>query len=212
MRVIRVQVGPLATNAYLVSDERSGQGCVIDPGAEGERLARLCRQGGLEPLYIINTHGHADHTGGNAALKAAFPEARLCIGAGDASMLQGGAENLSAMLGAPVAGPPPDATLHEGVELTFGAVTLKVVETPGHTPGSISLLWDGQEPAQVFCGDLIFRDGVGRTDLPGGDWRSLIASIRDRILVLPDDTVLWPGHGDRTTVGRERRDNAFLDQ
>jgi len=207
--VIAIEVGPLATNAYLVKGEASGSGIVIDPGADGEGLVRRCRNEGLDPVYVINTHGHADHIGGNAALRRAFPQARLCIGRGDADMLGRPGDNLSLLLGATADSGPADALLSEGQELAAGAVTMCVLETPGHTPGGICLLC-AEEPRQVFCGDLIFRGAVGRTDLPGGDTATLLKSIRERILTLPDDTVLWPGHGPRTSVGEERTANPFL--
>ncbi|MFO8007054.1 MAG: MBL fold metallo-hydrolase [Candidatus Brocadiia bacterium] len=211
MKVISLQVGPLATNAYLVVDEESGSGAVIDPGAEPERIAQRCRDEAMEVLFIVNTHAHADHVGGNEGLKREFPDAELCIGAGDAERLADEQANLSAAFGLRAGGAEPDRRLHEGDRLECGQVTLEVIETPGHTPGAISLLAREQEPPQLFCGDLLFRDGVGRTDFPGGDWSALVSSIRDKTLVLPEETVVWPGHGERTTVGRERRAKQFPD-
>lgn len=191
MIVIRLEVGPLAANTYLLKDGEGRAGAVIDPGDEGDRIVRRCRQEGLEPRFIINTHGHIDHVGANEALKEAFPEAALCIGAGDAGRLA-------------------DVLLKDGQELTFGSVTLTVLATPGHTPGGICLLARDEEPPQLFCGDLVFREGVGRTDLPGGNSSELVSSIRQKVLTLPDETVLWPGHDEGTTVGHERLHNPFL--
>jgi glyoxylase-like metal-dependent hydrolase (beta-lactamase superfamily II) len=208
--VFRLQVGPLATNAYLVKDEASGEGAVIDPGDEAERILERCRGEGLVPRFIINTHGHVDHTGANAALKRAFPEAPLCIGAKDAALLGDPARSLAAAVGAPSGTPPADLLLEHGREVTFGSTRLRVVETPGHTPGAVCLLAADEEPPQLFCGDLVFQQGVGRTDLPGGSWRELVASIRREVLTLPDETVLWPGHGGRTSVGAERAQLAAL--
>jgi glyoxylase-like metal-dependent hydrolase (beta-lactamase superfamily II) len=210
LTIIPVEVGPLATNAYLVKDPHAGLGAVIDPGGEGERLARRCLSEDIEPLYIVNTHAHLDHTGANAALKDAFPRAQLCIGARDADTLTDPGGNLAYMLGMPPDGPSADVLLSEGDRVTFGSVSLRVIETPGHTAGGISLVYQGEGPAQVFCGDLVFRRGVGRHDLPGGDWDRLLGSIRTKILILPDETVLWPGHGPATTVGEERRENPYL--
>ncbi len=208
MKVIPLQVGPLATNAYLVLDRQTGSGAVIDPGAEPECIAGRCRAEGLDPLFIVNTHAHADHIGGNDGLKREFPGATLCIGAGDAARLADEWENLSAAFGLRGGGAEPDRRLREGERLEFGRAALEVVATPGHTPGAISLLARDEKPPQLFCGDLLFRDGVGRTDLPGGDWSALVSSIREKVLVLPEETVIWPGHGGRTTVGRERRAKA----
>ncbi len=208
MKVFRLEVGPLASNAYLACDGTAG--AVVDPGAEGARIVERCRKEGIEPSFIVNTHGHVDHVGADAALKEAFPDAELCIGAGDAAMLGDAARNLSAFVGAALQAPAPDRLLSEGDELTFGDVTLKVIETPGHTPGGICLLAEAADPPQLFCGDLIFRQGVGRTDFPGGSWEQLMASIRQKVLTLPDRTALWPGHGPPTTVGAERSENPFL--
>ena len=209
--IVQLEVGPLGSNAYLLKDEAGGGGgAVIDPGAEGERIVERCRREGLTPAYVIDTHGHVDHTGANGPLKAAFPEARLCVGAADAPMLADPVASLAALLGAAADGPAPDLLLEDGQMLELGSVALEVLATPGHTPGSICLLARDEGPAQLFCGDLVFRDGVGRTDLPGGSRQQLEASIRRRVLTLPDETVLWPGHGEATTVGRERRSNPFL--
>jgi glyoxylase-like metal-dependent hydrolase (beta-lactamase superfamily II) len=210
VKVIRLEVGSFAANAYLLMDFESEAGAVIDPGGEGERIVETCRTEGLAPRFIINTHGHVDHISANAALKAAFPDALLCIGARDAARLQDPVANLAAVFGDPEACPEAELLLEDGQELTFGAVVLKAIETPGHTPGSICLLAGQEDPPQLFCGDLIFRQGVGRTDLPGGDWQALLDSIRSKVLTLPDQTVLWPGHGDMTTLGEERRENPFL--
>jgi glyoxylase-like metal-dependent hydrolase (beta-lactamase superfamily II) len=208
--VIRLQVGPLCSNAYLLRGKAEAAGVVIDPGAEGERIASRCRAEGLEPLFIINTHGHVDHAGANAVLKAAFPDAQLAVGVGDADMVTDPAASLAAAFGGPSGNCAPDLLLEDGQELRFADAVLTVLETPGHTPGSICLLARQQGPPQLFCGDLVFRGGVGRTDLPGGDRDALAASIREKVLTLPDETVLWPGHGEKTTVGRERRENPFL--
>lgn len=210
MIVIRMQAGPLETNAYLVKADHAPDGLIVDPGGEGERIAERCRREGLQPGYIVNTHGHADHVGGNAALKAAFPDAELCIGRGDADRLTDPSENLSAVFPPEAESPPPDRLLEEDQVLHCGPLSFRVLETPGHTPGGISLLTDGESPPQLFCGDLVFRDGVGRVDLPGGSRERLEESIRRKVLPLPDETVVRPGHGPKTTVGRERRRNPFF--
>ncbi len=210
MIVVPLEVGPMAANAYLLRDETSADGAVIDPGGDGDRIVERCRAEGVEPRYIIDTHGHVDHIAANADLKAAFPEAQLCIGAGDAGRLTDPAANLSAMFGLPLDGPAADRLLADGDELRFGAVTLSVLAAPGHTPGGICLLAAQETPPQLFCGDLIFRRGVGRTDLPGGSWPDLVESIRERVFTLPDETVIWPGHGPATTVAEERIDNPFM--
>lgn len=210
MITIRLQVGPLAANAYLLRDDDSRAGAVIDPGGEGDRIVERCRTEGLQPRLIINTHGHIDHIGANAALKEAFPQAALCIGAADAGRLANAVENLSALFGGSAGGPAADRLLEDGEELRFGSIVLTVLATPGHTPGGVCLLAGSEAPPQLFCGDLVFQGGVGRTDLPGGSWPQLAASIRRKVLTLSDETVLWPGHGEETTVGEERLHNPYL--
>jgi hydroxyacylglutathione hydrolase len=210
VRVVRLVVGPLATNAYLVSDGEDAAALIVDPGGDPDRIVAECRALGLSPSYIVNTHGHVDHMAANEHVRRAFPGATLCIGAGDAERLGDPAGNLSAAFGAALSAPAPDLSLTEGDLLRVARLRLEVLGTPGHTPGSICLLARDERPFVLFSGDLLFRRGVGRTDLPGGDWARLLASIRGKVLPLPDDTVVWPGHGEPTTVGEERSGNALL--
>ncbi len=210
MEIVRLEVGALATNAYLLKDDASADGAVIDPGAEGDRIARRCTDIGMAPLYILITHAHPDHFGGAAALKDAFPSAQLCLSRVGAFRLVDADTQLSVPLGDVRPSPPPNMILKEGDELGFGAGLLRVLSTPGHMPGSICLLAPGESPQHLFCGDLVFRDSVGRTDFPGGDIEALQASIRQKVLTLPDETVLHPGHGPETTVGRERQHNPYF--
>jgi len=208
--IIPIEVGPLATNCYLVKADDDEQGVVIDPGAEGARIIEQCQRAGITPRYIINTHGHADHIASNRDLGDAFPDAEFCIGAGDAPALPDATANLSVLLGATLDCPAADLLLTEDQVLHVGKLRLRVVETPGHSPGSICLICDDEQPPQMFCGDTVFRRAVGRTDLPGGDTNALLQSIIGKIMPLPDNVVLWPGHGPSTTVGEERAENPFL--
>jgi len=207
MRIVTLIVGALETNCYLAVDEQSGLAAVIDPGAEAALICRTCERERLTPVFILNTHAHADHIGANAEVKRRYPDARLGIGRGDAPLLANPVRNLSVMLGGTGRMPKPDLLLDEGQTLTLGACTLRVLETPGHTQGAVCLVADAERPPVVFCGDLIFQDGVGRTDLPGGDPDELARSIREKIFALPDETVLLPGHGPSTSVGDQKASN-----
>jgi hydroxyacylglutathione hydrolase len=210
MKIVRLEVGALATNAYLLKDQAGAESVVIDPGAQGDSIARRCTDMGMVPLYIINTHAHPDHIGGNAGLKEAFPAAQLCVSRGAAMHFTDADTALAISLGDVRPSPLPDIILKDGDELNFGSALLRVLSTPGHMPGSICLLTPDESPQHLFCGDLVFRDSVGRTDFPGGDAEQLKASIRDKVLALPDDTVVHPGHGPETTVGRERLHNPYF--
>lgn len=207
MIVRTVRVGALGTNCYIVGCEKTRKALVIDPGDEPAKILAALRASELECGSIVNTHGHVDHIAGNAGVKAATG-APIEIHEADAQALVDPGLNLSVLaVSAPVpgaegiAGPGADRLLREGDEVVAGSVRLRVIHTPGHTPGSISLVGDGV----VFCGDTLFADGgVGRTDFPGGSYDALVRSIEVKLFRLPDDTVVYPGHGPATTIGRER--------
>ncbi len=197
--------GPLETNAYLVADRDAGEALVIDPGGDpGEILAFLAKEK-LICRLIVNTHGHFDHISGNRALKSATG-ASLLVHAEDVPMLDEAVTHASFFMMRAENSPPPDMLLREGAEVRVGSVVLRVLHTPGHSPGGVTLV----APGVAFCGDLVFYGSVGRTDLPGGSERVLLDSIRRQIMTLPDDTVLYPGHGPDTTVGREKKQNPFF--
>jgi glyoxylase-like metal-dependent hydrolase (beta-lactamase superfamily II) len=197
--------GPLETNAYLVADRDSGEALVIDPGGDpGEILAFLARER-LTCRLIVNTHGHFDHISGNRALKSATG-ASLLVHEADVPMLSEAVTHARFFMMRAENSPPPDLLLEDRGEVRVGAVVLRVMHTPGHSPGGVTLV----APGVAFCGDLVFHGSVGRTDLPGGSERVLLDSIRRHIMTLPDDTVLYPGHGPDTTVGLEKRQNHFF--
>jgi len=205
MKYELVVVGALETNCYLVYDEETRECAVIDPGADPEKIISTIAELELKPVIVLNTHGHVDHIGANSDIvqKYAIP---LAMHAADTGMLQvSDYIELSLLLGARNS-PAPDRLLAEGDEVAVGRTSLRVIHTPGHTPGSIGLVHGGF----LFSGDTLFCGGVGRTDLPGGSWKDLERSIRERILTLPEETVVLPGHGPHTTVEQERSSNPFL--
>lgn len=205
MIVHTLAVGALETNCYLAYCEASKEAIVIDPAAEPERIIATIDSLGLVVRLIVNTHGHLDHVAANDAVRTAV-EAPLLIHPNDAPYLQRTDPALARWLGAPGQLRPADRDLADGDTLVFGKCSLAVLHTPGHTPGGISLYGHGV----VFTGDALFNQGVGRTDLPGGNWRQLQESIRTRLYTLPDETTVYPGHGPTTTVGVERADNPYV--
>jgi len=207
-----LQVGPIMTNCYIVGCEETKEGAIIDPGGDGERILAKVRQLGLEIKYVINTHGHFDHTLANQEVMEGLTESQqqpplLAIHQADAPMLKSGGGAFSFGLRG-FSSPPPDMYLEEGDVLSLGQVKLKVLYTPGHSVGSVSLL--SEEEKAVFDGDVLFNMGIGRADLTGGNPKTLMDSIRNKLLTLPDDTVVYSGHGPVTTIGRERDGNPFL--
>jgi len=193
--------GPLETNCYLVYDSSGKAGFLIDPGTYDKRVADLIDKNGIHIKNIINTHGHVDHTAGNK--KFGYP---VLIHERDSDFLKDPGKNLSFIAGLMSSSPPASGLLKDGDKLRVDGVTLLVLHTPGHTPGSISLKMGNR----VFTGDTLFRDGVGRTDFPYGSESALRDSIKKCLMVLPDDVEVLPGHGPSSTIGYERKNNPFL--
>lgn len=198
-------VGPIQSNCYIVGCEKTREAAVIDPGGDADKILITLAKDKLRCLYIINTHGHFDHSADNKRLKE-VTGAQLLIHPADAPMI------LNQSMGGGMWGlhvdnsPPPDRYLGEGDIITFGDISLKVLHTPGHSPGGISLVTD----KMVFVGDTLFAGSIGRTDFPGGDYEGLLRQVRNKIFTLGDDVVVYPGHGPKTTVGRERKTNPFF--
>lgn len=202
MKVQTVVVGPLETNCYLVYCEETRECAIVDPGAEPDRIFLEVSELGVKPVVLLNTHGHLDHIGANRDMKDHYG-LPLMIHAADKPMLDSSQNNeLRFWLNAKDS-PPADGFLEEGREVRVGGSVLRVLHTPGHSPGSVCFLGEGF----LLSGDTLFYEGVGRTDLPGGSARQLEESIRTKILTLPDGLDVLPGHGPRTTVGQERNNN-----
>ncbi|HEU5394671.1 MAG TPA: MBL fold metallo-hydrolase [Candidatus Methylomirabilis sp.] len=205
MKVHAFTVGPLESNSYLVVDEATREAALVDPGMESEPIADLLTRERLTVTAIINTHGHFDHVFGNAYFKAKAG-APLLMHRADLELVKR-LEEQSLYFGfRATPSPSPDRFLEEGDEVRVGEIRLRVLHTPGHSPGGICLVTEGA----AFVGDTLFAGSIGRTDLPGGSAEELLTSIREKLLVLPDETVLYPGHGPATTIGHERRHNPFL--
>jgi len=201
-------LGTFAANCYIVGCSETRDGLIIDPGfdreAEADRVLRRVEHHRLEVKYIVNTHGHTDHTAGNGVLKEATG-ASILIHELDAPKLTDASKNLSLLFGHHATSPPADHTLNEGDLLKIGEVKLKVLHTPGHSKGSIALL-GAQE---VFTGDTLFAGSIGRYDFPDASFKEIRNSLK-RLMLLPDPTKVYPGHGPATTIGEEKQSNPFL--
>ena len=212
MIVETLVVGAIQTNCYVVGDERTGEGMIVDPGGDAGQILAAVERLQLQVRYVVNTHAHFDHTLANGEVmrdlgKRQETPPRLAVHAADAPMLaQGGGARWFGMPSAP--SPQPELLVEDGDVLGVGPLSFQVLHTPGHSPGSISLYCAAEKA--LFDGDVLFRQGVGRTDLPGGSWRTLLQAIQGRLFALPDDTVVYPGHGPATTIGWEKRDNPFV--
>jgi len=199
-----LSVGPIMANCFIVGCENTREAAVIDPGDESDKILLALAGLKLKVKYIINTHGHFDHVGGNKRMKDATG-ADILIHSLDAPMLGYISQSASAWGMNAEDSPPPDLMLKDGDKVKFGDITLKVIHTPGHSPGGISLYSDGF----VFVGDTLFAGSIGRTDFPGGDFDTLISSIRKKLFVLGDDVRVFTGHGPETTIGAEKKYNPF---
>ncbi len=198
-------VGPLGVNCYIVGDETTRQAIVIDPGGNAGDIRNAIQRHRLQVKAIVNTHAHFDHLLGLNEIRAST-HAPFMLHADEVPILNT-AQASGAMWGMPVSQPAaPERLLKEGDEVDAGSIVLKVLHTPGHTPGGICLRHD----KVVFVGDTLFQGSIGRTDFPGGDYATLMRSIRDKLLPLPDDTAVYPGHGAATSIGEEKQLNPFI--
>jgi len=210
MEIQSFVLGPLQVSAYVVTEGEEAM--IVDAPDGAERIVEFVTERGVRPTILVNTHGHADHIQGNALLKETWPEMTLAIGEGDAPMLIHPMKNMSPLLAAWIKSPPADRLLTGGYTVTVGGTALEVLQTPGHSPGGISLYTpDGPDGrGVVFTGDALFAGSIGRTDLPGMSEATLLEAIRERLLTLPEETIVCPGHGPASTIGREMQSNPWL--
>lgn len=209
MAIEQMRGGFMAVFCYLIDCERTKEALVIDPAGDEEEIAARIEQKGLDLKYIVNTHGHGDHTCGNAKMKA-LTGAKIIMHDLDEQMFNSPRGHEMARQWGFTPSPPADMTVTDGDEIVVGDVSLKVIHTPGHTPGGICFLSDGN----LFTGDTLFVGGIGRTDLPGASMAQIMKAIKERILSLPRETIVWPGHdyGARpsSTIGHEMETNPWL--
>ena len=199
-------MGAMGANCYLYACMESKKAVIIDPGADGKRIYRWVLEKGLKVDYILLTHGHVDHIGAVDELRELLGEVSVGIHAGDAGMLTDGKQNLSSYFGPGLVLKKADFLLQDGQELAIGKEVLKVISTPGHSPGGVCFLCS----EGLFSGDTLFAGSIGRTDFPGGSMDQLLDGVKKKLLILPEETRVFPGHGEETSIGEEKRDNPFL--
>ena len=201
-----IVVGVFAENGWIIGSRRTGEAIAIDPGDQAEDILNLARDMGLKVKVIANSHAHLDHILGVRGVQEATG-AKFLMHPQELEIARSAVQTADVFLGRPIEPPPePDAVLADGDEVEVAGVKLKVIHTPGHTPGSLSFYTEGM----LFSGDTLFQGSIGRTDLPGGDYQQEMSSIVDRLLKLPDETIVLPGHMQETKIGIERQTNPFV--
>lgn len=206
MIIKKFHTGPLGVNSYVVSDEETKKGFILDPGGYKPEMANYINENEITIEYIILTHGHGDHIGGVLDLQSVFPDIKIAAGAPEKSMIEDSRMNASEMiLGYPVSF-SADRYLNDGEILSVGNMELKIFHTPGHTKGGICILLGDV----LFSGDTLFQQSIGRTDFPGGSFEEIQKAIREKLYTLPADTRVLPGHMGDTTIGFEKENNPFV--
>ncbi|OQX24586.1 MAG: MBL fold metallo-hydrolase [Desulfobacteraceae bacterium IS3] len=206
MIIRTLELGPIMANCYILGCEETLEAVVIDPGDDAAEILFELAESRLKVKYILNTHGHFDHVGANKKMKEAT-DAPILIHASDAPMLGMLAAHAASFGLSAENSPAADQFIKDGDTISFGKnITLKVIHTPGHTPGGVSFYTDGR----VFVGDTLFAGSIGRTDFPGGDYDTLISGIQKKLFLLDDNVVVYTGHGPETTIGREKKFNPYV--
>lgn len=200
-----IVVGVFQENAWIIGSRRTREAVAVDPGDEPEAILDLAKDLGVTIKLIVCSHAHVDHIMGVRGVKEATGAPFLLHGQ-DRPLMERGWQSAARWMGMEVSPPPPDGFVQDGDVVEVEGVRLQVIHTPGHTPGSISLY----TPGMLFSGDTLFRGSIGRTDLPGGDYQQIMQSITERLLQLPEETVVLPGHMQETTIRAERQTNPFV--
>ena len=209
-RVLTLVSRPFDENSYVAWRDGESDCLIFDPGFEPDLILEAVQRHNLRPAAILNTHGHSDHIAGNAAMKECWPDCPLVIGVRETGKLSDPMQNLSGLFGISLISPPADQTVAEGDQYSVAGFEFLVREIPGHSSGHVVFISQMDTPLVIFGGDVLFAGSVGRTDFPDGDFDQLAAGIREKLYTLPDDTIVYPGHGEPTTIGDEKRTNPFV--
>lgn len=208
MKIMYMVLGPFMTNTYILYNEETMEGLVVDPSFSPQQYIKAVEEKKIHLTSIFLTHAHVDHMAGMNELRKAFPEARMYMDKRDRPFLRDPERNLSYMFPTPTLVDDADVWVKDGDEIETSGYTFQVIDTSGHTPGGISFYL--KKEGIVFTGDSLFQGSIGRTDFPGGSMKELTGSIRKNLFTLPDSTVVLSGHGEQTTIGQEKRTNPFL--
>jgi hydroxyacylglutathione hydrolase len=210
MKIDTLILGSYETNCYVLRKDVKHNDClIIDTGLDAQPLIEFLKKEELTPEAVLLTHGHADHIAAIGELKKLWPNLKVCIHKKDAHLLSNPHKNMSSLAGICFKTSPPDILLEDEMRISYAGISLDVLHTPGHTPGGVCFYDSGS--GVVFTGDTLFAGGVGRTDFPYGSSEQLIASIKEKLFILPETTRVYPGHGPATTIRNEKKHNPYLD-